>query len=210
MGILRDGACGFATALVLAIAPTLALAEQSGSPPSGSPLTSPVAGQGGPDIVRHGDWELICRSPAVRADAGASDKETSVMSGGGPCRISQRLAVKASGETVFLVNVLAAKQSGQQVVVISTPLGGYLVPGLELRIDNGRPVRVLYETCNSSGCHGGFAMSGAIRAGLLGGKQLKVRIWTTKSEPVDVGVSLNGFAAAVKAMTAAQSAEVAR
>jgi Invasion associated locus B (IalB) protein len=90
--------------------------------------------------------------------------------------------------------------SSSRDVVPPSPLGGYLVPGMELRIEGAKPERVLYETCNAAGCHGGFALSGRIRDLILSAKHTKVRVWTTKDTPIDVDVSLAGFRQAVEAM----------
>jgi Invasion associated locus B (IalB) protein len=105
-----------------------------------------------------------------------------------------------------MVSVLPAKQPGLEAAIISTPLGGYLAPGMELRIDKGRPARLLYETCNQAGCHGGFALTGRMREALFNGKRLQVRLWTAKEKPVDVEVSLNGLAPAAKALAEAADA----
>jgi invasion protein IalB len=111
------------------------------APASSSPDAPARSSTATKTITRFTDWELIC--PQLPAP---QPQNTS----GNSCRVSQLLAVKRSGETVFAVSVLAAKQPGQQVVIISTPIGGYLVPGLELKIDRAKPVRLLYETCNVS------------------------------------------------------------
>lgn len=182
--LARAARCVSVLVVVLATgAPAIAEAQAPAAAPQAGAAAAPV-------ISRFADWELIC--PQDNPGQG--------------CRVSQLLGVNGSGETVFGLNVLAARQAGQQVAIISTPLGGYLAPGMELRIDRARPVRVLYETCNVSGCHGGFALAGAIRRGLTSGRRLQVRLWTAKNQPVDVNVSLNGFAQAVQAMEARAAA----
>ena len=105
---------------------------------------------------------------------------------------------------MFLVSVLPSAKPGIEAMILSAPLGGYLVPGMELHIDKRRPVRVLFETCNTGGCHGGFALTGAIRDALMNASRMQVRLWTSKSKPVDVAISLNGFGAAVKALEGAR------
>jgi invasion protein IalB len=151
--------------------PTFTTSEDVAPATTNSQLASASSGQPPATITRFDDWELICQrgrpaAPATLGDAaasgGASKAAAPTQRESGGCRVSQRLAVKGSGETVFAVNILAAKQPDQQVAIISTPLGGYLVPGMELRIDRAKAARVLYETCNAAGCHGGFALAGRI------------------------------------------------
>jgi invasion protein IalB len=179
---------------------------QTPVPTTASPGTAPaVAAPSGlssaaPVITRFDDWELICDAAPPKADAPASATPVPTPAPHAACKVMQKLAAKDTGETVFLVSVLPAAKPGEFVTIISAPLGGYLVPGMELHIDKQKPVRVLFETCNSGGCHGGFALVGKIKDALSSGKQAQVRIWTTKSKPVDVNVSLNGFGRAVKAL----------
>jgi invasion protein IalB len=141
-------------------------------------------------ITRFDDWELIC--PKTAAAALKPPKNS--------CKVSQRLAVKDTNETAFLVSILPAAQPGQVVAIFSAPLGGYLVPGMELRVDRGKAVRVLFETCNAGGCHGGFAFAGPIRASMTAGAQAQIRLWTTKAKTIEIAVSLKGLGPAVKAL----------
>lgn len=151
------------------------------------------------NITPVGDWELVC-DPATEATtpSGESNRDAKVVQP--HCKATQRQAVKDTGETVFMASVLTAAQPGKQVMIISTPLGGYLAPGMELLINKKRKVRLLYETCNAGGCHGGFALSGALRDELLVAKTLAVRLWTAKGKAVSVNISMNGFARAVKTL----------
>jgi invasion protein IalB len=131
-----------------------------------------------PSTRRFSAWEIVCAPPGTDAPS---------------CRLTQRLVVKDSNETVFLATVLPAEKKGQFVAILSAPLGGYVTPGMELRIDQGKPFRVLFETCNSAGCHGGFELGGRVLKEMQGGKTLVVRLWTAKNAPVDVKISLEGF-----------------
>jgi invasion protein IalB len=154
--------CSLSSCLSLAQAnpPSIAQPQDSSpSPPSGSsPIAAPAALPSAASVTRFEDWELICErvsdsapiaSPADSSAPASATRPPQQDAPRGACRVAQRLAVKGSGETVFLVSIRPAGQPGQRVAIISTPLGGYLVPGMELRIDKAKPVRVLYETCLS-------------------------------------------------------------
>lgn len=116
------------------------------------------------------------------------------------CKLVQRLAVKETGETVFMTTVLPAARKGQFVSILSAPPGGYLVPGMEMKIDNGQKYKVLFETCNAAGCHGGFEMGGTLLRQFQTGREATVRVWTTKAKSADVKISLSGFPKAFAAL----------
>jgi len=130
------------------------------------------------DSQRFGAWELLCTPPSAPSSA---------------CRLTQKLVAADKGEPVFLTTVLPTSKKGSHVGILSAPSGGYLPPGMELRIDGGKPFKVLFETCNSMGCHGGFELAGRVLKELSGGKILSVRLWSTKSAPVDVKINLDVF-----------------
>lgn len=131
---------------------------------------------------RFGDWELSC-----------TDSKS-------PCRLSQKLAIKDSGETVFALTILPGDKKNELVGIASIPLGGYIAPGIELRIDGKKAYKLLVETCNASGCHSGFPISQALQKELSSGKQATFRIWTTKAKPTDIRVSLAGMSRAFAAL----------
>jgi invasion protein IalB len=137
------------------------------------------------DSQRFGAWELLCAPPSSPSHA---------------CRLTQKLVAADRGEPVFLTTVLPASKKGSHVGILSAPSGGYLPPGMELRIDGGKAFKVLFETCNAMGCHGGFELGGRVLKELSGGKFLSVRLWTTKSTPVDVKINLEGFSRGFSAL----------
>ncbi|MCC5979360.1 MAG: invasion associated locus B family protein [Salinarimonas sp.] len=146
------------------------------------------------ETQRFDDWELVCRSPdAESEDAAPYDASRD-------CRISQRLAIAESGQTVFLLTGLPGDEAGSFVAIVSVPLRGYLAPGIELRVDSREPVRILYETCDPSGCHAGFPLEGEVLQAFRAGLTAQFRIWTARDEPVDLDISLIGFTAAFEAL----------
>ncbi|MBB4017440.1 invasion protein IalB [Chelatococcus caeni] len=142
-----------------------------------------------PAVERFDDWEVHC-GEGTGATAAAK----------GNCKAVQRLAVKDSGETVFLLTVLPDAGGKGLVGIVSVPLGGYLAPGIELRIDGRKPYKLLVETCNASGCHAGFALAGNVLAQMKAGDKAVFRVWTAKEKPADVTVSLAGFTKAIGAL----------
>ncbi len=135
---------------------------------------------------RFDDWELSCL-PA------AEDSKSS-------CRVSQQLAIKDSGQTVFALTILPGTRKNELVGIVSMPLGGYIAPGVELRIDGKKAYKLLVETCNTSGCHAGFPVSAQLQKEMTSGKNAIFRIWTAKAKSTDITVSLNGITRALAAL----------
>jgi invasion protein IalB len=145
---------------------------------SGSTVATPA---GDVTSEKFDDWELFCQ-----------------VNGG--CRISQRLAVEGSGETVFLITAVRSDEGGPYVGIVSVPLRGYLAPGIELRVDQRKPYQLLYETCDPAGCHAGFPLEGGVLLDFRAGTTARFRVWTAKDNPVDIDVSLIGFTRAFAAL----------
>ena len=157
-------------------------------------VLTPVVATAGVEAQRFSDWELLCINPEAPDEAGRSDEAAP------DCRISQRLALEETGQTVFLLTGLPGDEPGTHVAIVSVPLRGYLAPGIELRVDSRDPVRILYETCDPSGCHAGFPLEGEILQAFRAGLTARFRVWTARDEPVDLDISLIGFTAAFEAL----------
>lgn len=140
---------------------------------------------------RYGDWELVCR-PGTETQPKKLDRST--------CRLQQAQAVNGGKDVVFLFNI--ALQGEQRVAIISTPLNVYLPAGLELKVDNGQTERVVFETCNISGCHAGFALTGNLLSALRKGNVLTVELQDTKATTIPLMVSLTGISAGIDALDA--------
>ena len=160
-------------------------------------------------VTRYQDWEVTCSSDGKENLTGVLPSDTNVESKSkitpilqSPCKATQVLAAKDTGQTVFAITILPASQNGQFVAVVSAPLGGYLVPGLEMAIDKRKPYKILFETCNAVGCHAGFELKGRINSDLSTGKIARFKLWTTKSRPAEVNISLAGFVQALSVLKA--------
>lgn len=148
---------------------------------------------------RFGTWELVCERAPPKAPATPPGKAGEAGSAAA-CKVVQRQVARETGQSVFLVTVLPAGRPDRFAVIVSTPLGGYLAPGMVLSVDRGRPFKVLVETCTTAGCHAGFALAGRIERELRRGRELKVRLWTGKGSPADVAVPLAGLEPALAAL----------
>lgn len=128
------------------------------------------------------DWRVACQPQAATST----------------CQMLQTASAEKDGPTVFLLSISEGKDTGSSYAVVTVPIGVYLAPGIELRVDNRRPFKVLYEICDRAGCHAGFKLSGSVLNAFRQGLDAKVRVWTGKSQAVEFPVSLRGFSAAYR------------
>ena len=121
-----------------------------------------AGGQVKAEIQRYEDWEIVCSSAgsievSTDALAGATEDETQ-------CRLQQAQAVNEGHDVVFLSNTV--EERGQLVAVVSVPLEVYLPAGLWLQTDGGKGQRAVFEACNLTGCHAGFALDSNLIAAM--------------------------------------------
>jgi invasion protein IalB len=128
------------------------------------------------------DWRVSCR-----------ETET-----GRHCQLSQAVPLVEDGQAVVLLSVSRDEKTGQSYAVATTPAEVYLAPGIEIRVDGGRPFKVLYEFCNANGCYAGFKLSENVLRAFRRGIEAKVRVWAGKTKAVDLPISLRGFTAAFR------------
>lgn len=127
------------------------------------------------------DWQLDCV-----ADVSGEDI----------CQLSQAAGVEDDDGSVFLLSISKGEDGRESFAVITVPLGVYLAPGVELRVDNRRPFRVLYEICDTQACYAGFEMSDQVLSAFRRGLDARFRVWVGREQAVEFPVSLRGFSAA--------------
>ncbi len=148
----------------------------------------PVSAHSQESAKRFDAWEVSCPATGNPTEAAtpSPDRQTS-------CRLSQRLAANDTGQTVFALTIVKGTKKDDLVGIVSIPLGGYIAPGIEMRVDGKKTYKLLVETCNTSGCHAGFPIPLALQKEWGRAKELSFRIWTAKAKPADIGVTLTGF-----------------
>lgn len=148
-------------------------------------------------VETFGDWQLVCQSSASeKAEEEATD--TKSVKGRQDCRLQQAQAVTKDKKVVFLFNVVLKNK--KPVAVISVPLGVYLPAGMTLKVDKGRKQVAAFETCNLSGCHGGFFLSRDLLRRLKRGNVLSIGLKDTNRKDIPISVSLKGVTAGIAAL----------
>ncbi|SDR45017.1 invasion associated locus B family protein [Pseudovibrio sp. Tun.PSC04-5.I4] len=125
------------------------------------------------------DWQVDCG--------------THLQDGSSQCLLVPNRGASTIETDQFQLVIAPGKPRGTSYAVMSVPNGVYLAPGILLTVDAQRPFKVLYEVCNSSGCHAGFKLTSQVLKALRRGKQASVRVWLHKGRVVDFPVSLSGF-----------------
>lgn len=128
------------------------------------------------------DWRVLCQ-PALQVTT---------------CQMLQSASAGEDGNAIFLLSISPGEDTGASYGVVTVPVGVYLAPGIEIRVDHRRPFKVLYEICDRTGCHAGFKLSGSVLSAMRNGLDAKVRVWTAKTQAVEFAVSLRGFSAAYR------------
>lgn len=133
----------------------------------------PVAAGAAPAKDRvFGDWTLRCAAS---------------------CQMFQTASLAEGAQNTLLLSLAPGEGDGAYYGVLSVPLGVYLVPGTEIRVDRRRPFRVLYEICDHAACHAGFRLSGDVLAAFRKGLEAKVRVWVAREQAAEFTLSLRGF-----------------
>jgi invasion protein IalB len=128
------------------------------------------------------DWQVTC------------DKA----SGAPSCRMATTGAAKtAKGHTVA---VQLASESSDGLFFFLAPLDLLVAKGVEMRIDDGKALKLAYRSCHAQGCVIPFRLAGALESSFRRGSRLDVRLFELDGSPIDIEMSLLGFTAASRAM----------
>ena len=156
------------------------------------------------DAIDFADWRLQCFQAEGRR---------------GPCRIFQRLTAKEDGQarmvlTAALVMVRQKPPEGGAEIVLPVmrfvaPAGVHLPTGLVMRVDESKPRKVPYQVCTPAGCVAEIILDDELLAAMEAGKTMIAAYRRLAPEPVRVGVSLKGFAAAREALIKENSTVIA-
>lgn len=121
------------------------------------------------------------------------------------CRMTQELFATESRQRVLAITVTAAPAPGGTSSVemtLALPHGALLPPGLTLKIDEQEPVKVAIESSNAAGVYARVALDGELGTAVKRGQQMTVGVTNRAGKLVQIPVSLAGFSAALKRLTA--------
>ena len=116
------------------------------------------------------------------------------------CYIFQNLTLKKDNRRLLHVAVGYLREGDQPAAFFTLPLGVSLPGGLSLTVDNGKPVRMRYERCETTGCLAPLALNDQLIRAFKGGRWARVAFFDASRQEVSVPVSLLGFTAGFNAL----------
>ncbi len=144
------------------------------------------------DPANYGNWTAKCEEPH-------EDRQ-------GGCFIFQNLVLREGGQRVLQVAIGYVPKTTEPIALISLPLGISLPPGVSIELANGQPIRFPVERCEPNGCRAGLKLKEDFLAALRHAETLTVRFHDAQRQPIEVPLSLSGFAAGLEALKQKSSA----
>lgn len=135
----------------------------------------------------HGDWTVSCQ---ILTREAALERI---------CVISQRQA-NAQGQQVLSVELVGLADGFEGAIVL--PFGLAVTQPVTLSIDEGEAISASFSTCLPNGCVVPIAADSETLAAMRAGSQLVVAAQDGSGQPLELPVSLTGFAAATNRIVA--------
>jgi len=178
----------FALAILLAVALAAAghaeTASKSKGPASAGPATPPAATPSTDQGSAPPPQGWVARCASASRDAPLE------------CAIEQTAVLTKTGQLIVLVNIRVPSDTHAPVALVQLPLGLNLPAGAKLQVDDGKPVDLQIQTCETRGCYASSPVAADLLATLKSGKQLKVSFQTLAKETITIPMPLGDFGAA--------------
>jgi len=122
------------------------------------------------------------------------------------CSLFQNVVLgpEQGGGRVMRVTIGLIDGDPTPVALFVLPLGISLPPGVELQVGGADAVHFPVERCEPSGCGGGLRLDATLLDTLRSGDTATVRFRDSSRQPVELQLSLRGFAAGLEALTGTQ------
>ncbi|MFT5415100.1 MAG: invasion protein IalB [Gammaproteobacteria bacterium] len=140
------------------------------------------------DGESYGNWTINCESEAQGSREG--------------CFIIQNLVLRDGGQRVLQIAIGYVVETPDPIALLSLPLGISLPPGAEIQIDSHAAHRIAIERCEPNGCRAGLRIEPNILSNLRTGKQISIKFYDAKRQPIEVPLSLDGFEQGLASLSA--------
>jgi invasion protein IalB len=110
------------------------------------------------------------------------------------CAVEQSAVVTATGQLVASVVVRVPHDTRQPVMMIQVPVGLFLPAGVNIQVDESKPVPFALQTCDLKGCYAGAPLPQDLLAAMKTGKKLGVIFQNMQKENIAVPLPLDNFA----------------
>jgi invasion protein IalB len=165
-----------------------ALAQTKPKPPAEKPPSAPPAsprapGNGAAEPAKpQSGWISRC----------VSETRTTAVD----CSVEQTAVVTQTGQLVASVAVRVPHDTRQPVMVIQVPVGLFLPAGVNIQVDEGKPLTFALQTCDLKGCYAGAPLPAETLAAMKTGKKLMVIFQNLQKENISIPLPLDNFAEA--------------
>jgi invasion protein IalB len=158
-------------------------AAPQGTPVPANPSASPTApATDGAATPPASEWISRCASEARQGSL--------------ECMLEQTAVLSKTGQLVAAVSVRVPADTHQPVMAVQVPNGLFLPAGVNLQIDEKKPLSLPLQTCDVKGCYAGMSISAELLADLKAGKKLAVTFQNLTKENITVPLQLTNFAQA--------------
>lgn len=133
------------------------------------------------------DWGYKCETPK------GLDQEI--------CFIFQRITNKENKKRIADITIAYPPKGDKPIMVITLPLGVFLPPGIQLRIDKEEKAgRAPFVQCIQDGCQARVALDDKLIGKMKGGNRIAIAFFTPQQKQLGFPVSLSGFTAAIDSL----------
>ena len=141
-----------------------------------------------PEVMKNGDWFVGCQDVTVEGKAIKL------------CEMQQILEETSSGQAFIRISVVYPRNSGKQFLRILTPLGVMLQKGLQLQIDETKPIVLPFAICvgKPPSCIVEGRMEDSIITAMKRGNGGKLTLSFGNKQTVVAPFSLNGFTKSIE------------
>jgi invasion protein IalB len=169
------------------------------APAMPAPLAAPAPsdmgkpGQAVEGVEVFADWKKMCeRSP---------DNKVSV------CFGFQKVSYDVTKTQLLQAVIGYFRDDGTDpTLIVTVPLGAYLVPGLEIRVAGKKPIKADFQYCFSNGCQAAIRLDAQRLTLLKAAAEAEVVFLDAGHQRLSVPMSLKGFGAALGALKMAGQA----
>jgi len=196
---MRASGCGAGCGMGLAAFAIIGGAFAGAPPPPAAPAPTDMTkpGQTVEGVQVFDDWKKMCElSP---------DKKVSV------CFGFQKVTYDVTkAQLLQAVIGYFRADSADPTLIVTVPLGAYLLPGLEIRLAGKKPIKADFQYCFSNGCQAALRLDPARLDLLRGQAGAEVVFLDAGHQRLSVPLSLRGFGATLDALKAAAKAGPAK
>jgi invasion protein IalB len=180
----RIKACALVALLVLWGGPGLAAGAAPETVVPLEPLKEPVPSE---KLAVFGDWKKLCEP--------SPDKTAQV------CFGFQKVSFNETKAQLLqaVVGYFRADRT-DPTLIVTIPLGAFLLPGLEIRTKTGKPIQSDFQYCFSNGCQAAIRLDAAKLDLLKKAGEAEVVFLDAGHQRITVPLSLTGFDAVLAAL----------